>query len=259
MAYRSTATRKWIAEILDRAEALRVKRRAALAPFDELAQSIFLDMFGDPVSNPKGWQTQKLEDVASKITDGEHLNPKFSERGMDIIMAGDVFESGINFANAKKFDQNDGERFRRKCDPVSGDVLLVSRGDTIGRQCVKATDNAFCLMGSVILIKLNRSVINPDFLSTYFRFGSTRESLFKTAGSSAQQAIYLKDLKNLKCMLPPTKLQAGYEERMAAVSKHRSVQKTCDFAKRPTLCLPPTPSVSRGTMIVAYPHLEIGQ
>jgi len=45
-----------IAEILDRAEALRAKRRAALALLDELTQSIFLDMFGDPVTNPKGWE-----------------------------------------------------------------------------------------------------------------------------------------------------------------------------------------------------------
>ena len=51
---------KRIADILDRAEALRVKRRAALAQFDELIQSVFIDMFGDPVKNPKSWDTMKL-------------------------------------------------------------------------------------------------------------------------------------------------------------------------------------------------------
>ena len=44
-----------IAEILDKADALRAKRRAALAQLDTLTQSIFLDMFGDPATNPKGW------------------------------------------------------------------------------------------------------------------------------------------------------------------------------------------------------------
>ena len=48
-----------IAEVLDRAEALRAKRRAALAQLDTLTQSIFLDMFGDPATNPKGWPTQR--------------------------------------------------------------------------------------------------------------------------------------------------------------------------------------------------------
>src|SRR5207253_2491708 len=54
-----------IAEVLDRAEALRSKRRAALAQLDTLAQAIFLDLFGDPVSNPKGWPTKKLSTVGA--------------------------------------------------------------------------------------------------------------------------------------------------------------------------------------------------
>ena len=54
---------KRIAEILDQAQALRAKRRAALALLDELTQSIFLDMFGDPVSNSKGWDVRSLSTV----------------------------------------------------------------------------------------------------------------------------------------------------------------------------------------------------
>ncbi len=68
------SAQKRIAEILDRAEAIRAKRRVALALLDELTQSIFLDMFGDPVTNPKGWDDSKtLADVAcigSGITKG---------------------------------------------------------------------------------------------------------------------------------------------------------------------------------------------
>ena len=49
------AEQRRIAEVLDRAEALRAKRRAALAQLDSLTQSLFLDLFGDPANNPKGW------------------------------------------------------------------------------------------------------------------------------------------------------------------------------------------------------------
>ncbi len=56
-----------IAEILDKADALRAKRRAALAQLDTLTQSIFLDMFGDPATNPKGWPTVALADVAKRL------------------------------------------------------------------------------------------------------------------------------------------------------------------------------------------------
>ena len=54
------AEQRRIAEILDKADALRAKRRAALAQLDTLTQSIFLDMFGDPAMNPKDWPTETI-------------------------------------------------------------------------------------------------------------------------------------------------------------------------------------------------------
>ena len=56
------AEQRRIAEVLDRAEALRAKRRAALAQLDSLTQSLFLDLFGDPATNPKGWPSKTLDD-----------------------------------------------------------------------------------------------------------------------------------------------------------------------------------------------------
>lgn len=65
-----------IAAILDQAEELRAKRRAAITLLDQLPQAIFLEMFGDPISNPLGWASGKLSEYALQITDGEHQTPK---------------------------------------------------------------------------------------------------------------------------------------------------------------------------------------
>jgi len=62
------AEQRRIAEVLDRAEALRAKRRAALAQLDSLTQSLFLDLFGDPATNPKGWPKATLCDVTDMVT-----------------------------------------------------------------------------------------------------------------------------------------------------------------------------------------------
>ncbi len=59
-----------IAAILDKADAVRQKRQQAIALTEELLHSAFLEMFGDPVTNPKGWTLNKLSSVCSKITDG---------------------------------------------------------------------------------------------------------------------------------------------------------------------------------------------
>jgi type I restriction enzyme S subunit len=151
------------------------------------------------------------------------LNPEFSLSGMPIVMAGDVLDDGVDVSNAKRVEASLGLRFRRKCDPELGDLLLVSRGATIGRQCVVDTDRTFCLMGSVILIKPRRDRVEPWFLNAYLRHPVVRAALYKTSGSSAQQAIYLKDLRNLKCCLPPVTVQREFATYVGGVGNTKEI------------------------------------
>ena len=206
-----------IAAILDKAEALRAKRREALAQLDRLAQAIFLEMFGDPVKNPMAWEARTLEQVTTKVTDGEHINPVFSESGMPIVMAGNVLDDRIDLEAAKKVDCSLGQRFRKKCAPEIGDLLIVSRGATIGRLCRVNISDPFCLMGSVILLKPNRAVLSEQFLSSMLSLPSMHAMLSKASGSSAQQAIYLKDVNKLACPLPPLALQQMFATRVQAI------------------------------------------
>ena len=64
---------KRIAGILDAADALRAQRREALAQLDTLLQSTFLDLFGDPVTNPKGWEIKTINDIGKMGTEAHHL------------------------------------------------------------------------------------------------------------------------------------------------------------------------------------------
>ena len=216
------AEQKRIAAILDAADALRAKRRESLAQLDTLLQSTFLELFGDPVTNPKGWKKHALGDLTIKITDGEHLNPEFSVSGMPIIMAGNVLESGVDLVGAKRVDISLGERFRRKCAPERNDILLVSRGATIGRMCLVYTSHPFCLMGSVILIKPDASKVHSGFLSGFLRHPAIRATLYKTSGSSAQQAIYIKDVRKLSCVTPPLESQRHFASIMESVERQKA-------------------------------------
>lgn len=210
-----------IAAILDKADVLRIKRREVLAQLDRLVTSIFFESFGEPSLNTRGWKICRLDELTNKITDGEHINPEFSEHGMPIVMAGNVLENSITLNNAKKVDVHLGQKFRKKCNPEKGDLLMVSRGATIGRMCPVNIDDAFCLMGSVILIKPKKEHIHPAFVTALLKNPAMRSTLYKTSGSSAQQAIYLKDLKNLSCILPPYELQLQFAEKVAQIDKLR--------------------------------------
>lgn len=219
------AEQKRIAEILDRTQSLISKRKKAIAKLDNLIQSIFIEMFGDPITNPKRWNSRTLEEIAIKLTDGEHLNPDFSLDGMPIVMAGNVLEDFVDIQNAKKVDVTLGEKFRRKCSPERGDILLVSRGATIGRLCTVDFSDDFCLMGSVILIKLNHFSVESKYLKSLLKQPLMYAKLFNTSGSSAQQAIYLKDLKRLICLLPPLPLQKEFAQRVEAVEKLKATHR----------------------------------
>lgn len=206
-----------IAAILDKADAVRRKRQQTLDLADDFLRSAFLDLFGDPVTNPKGWPIKKLGDIAQKITDGEHLNPSFTQEGMPMVMARNVLEDRVDVLSTKSVRQDLGEGFRRKCDPEKRDLLIVSRGATIGRLCVVDVDTPFCLMGSVILVKPKSSQVESSFLREFLKHPGSQRSLQRTSGSSAQQAIYLKDVKMLDCFLPPLSLQRQFAALDAAV------------------------------------------
>ncbi|WP_434712319.1 restriction endonuclease subunit S [Rhizobium sp. YTUHZ045] len=224
---------KRIVAILDKADQLRQKRRQAISLLDSLTQSIFLEMFGDPTENRKLESAVTLGEVCSKITDGEHQNPNFTEDGMPIVMASQVGERFVDLNNAKFVSSADGSRFRKKCGPELGDLLIVGRGATIGRATIVDADTPFCLMGSVILLKPNRQLILPQVLQAWIKNPKIRAQLYKTSSSSAQQAIYLSHIKKLDIWIPPMREQSIFSERISkllALTKQLDARATDDEA-----------------------------
>src|ERR1019366_3418123 len=78
------AEQRRVAELLDRAEALRAKRRAALAQLDTLTQSIFLDLFGDPTTNPKGWPIRPVSDYVAEFQGGRSIEAESGENAITV-------------------------------------------------------------------------------------------------------------------------------------------------------------------------------
>lgn len=215
------AAQRRIAGLLDTADSVRRRRAAMLLVADEFVKSSFLNSFGDPVLNPNNFPTVTLGEITKKITDGEHQNPEFTSAGMPIVMAQQVQFDRILLDECKFVSMNDGVRFRRKCGPEDGDILIVGRGATIGRCCVVDTKAEFCLMGSVILVKPNLDRVQTEYLHTLLTLKSIQARLITTSSSSAQQAIYLKHLKDMPIPLPPLELQRRFAQ---VVGSMRSIR-----------------------------------
>src|SRR5690606_29789322 len=94
-----------------------------------------------------------------------------------------------------------------RCDPQYHDLLVVSRGATVGRTHYLKNSQEFCLMGSVLLIRANMELINPAYLDIFFKSELGRKQLISSSGASAQQAIYIRDVKKMKISYPNMEIQ----------------------------------------------------
>jgi type I restriction enzyme S subunit len=163
-----------------------------------------------------------LGEIAKKITDGEHQNPTITAVGKNLIMAKDVLSNKIDFSTPRFVSEENYLKYSKKCNPEFGDIVLVSRGATVGRCTIVNTTQKFCLMGSVILIKKGDN-FESEYLCQLLKDDRFKKSLTNVSSASAQQAIYISHLKKLTIPLPPMELQKEFQNRMELVKKQRAL------------------------------------
>lgn len=148
------------------------------------------------------WRNATLDSVCRKITDGEHITPPPSASGVPLVSAKDVRDWGIDLTDVKFVSSEFAAAARRRCDPRLGDVLVVSRGATVGRTCMVNTSQPFCLMGSVLLFRPESAVIRSRYLANYLASPYGTELLKQASGATAQAAIYIRDARALSIRVP---------------------------------------------------------
>jgi len=173
-----------------------------------------------PYNLLKRWALARLQEISVKITDGEHLSPKKTTSGVFLLTAKHVTDFGVITDDPQYVSEDDAKRFRDRCDPEKGDLLICSRG-TIGRCTVVDIDYYFCLMGSVILIKPSNFIVS-DYLMYLLRTNWAQRWMLHSSGATAVKALYLKDIKNCPIPLPPL------AEQKRIVAKVDSLMALCD-------------------------------
>jgi type I restriction enzyme, S subunit len=207
--------RRRIAEILDKVDALRAKRRAALARLDTLSQSIFLDMFGDPATNPKGWPKRAFGEVCEtklgKMLDqkqqtGKHQRPYLRNANVQ------WFRFDLTNLLEMDFDEDDRRVLRLK----PGDLLICEGGEP-GRAAVWRGELEECYFQKA----LHRARPNPnlacaEYLSWLLWFLARRGTL---SGITSATIAHLtgEKLAILPTMLPPQSLQREFASRLDVV------------------------------------------
>ena len=205
-----------IAAILDQAETLRTQRRTALALLDSLTQSLFLDMFGDPVANPKGLPICELQRLCTRITDGTHQSPAWQKSGIPFLFISNIVEGQINFDTHKFISADTHAELTKRCPIEIGDVLYTTVG-SYGNAAVVSTKELFAFQRHIAHIKPDRSKLDSRFLAAMIQSPGVRQQVDKVAKGIAQKTVNLADLKELSVFAPPLPLQQTFATRIASI------------------------------------------
>ena len=219
-----------IATILDTADALKQKDKALIAKYDELCQSLFLDMFGDPVTNPKGWELIKFADVG-KLDRGKSKHrprnaPELLGGKHPLIQTGDVANSG---GYIKSYKSTYSDLGLKQSKMWKAGTLCITIAANIAKTGILTFDA--CFPDSVVGFIPNRKT-NNEYIQYWMSF--LQKILEETAPSVAQKNINLRILRDLDIPTPPFETQCLFKERLEAIEQQKqqaqaSLQKSEDL------------------------------
>ena len=217
------AEQRRIAEVLDRAEALRVKRRAALAQLDTLTQSIFLNLFGDPLRNTKKIKTAPLKELCVRITDGTHQPPKWAASGHPFLFVSNIISGEINFDTQKFISDETHASLTRRCPIEVGDVLYSTVG-SYGIPAKVRTDRKFAFQRHIAHLKPDAAKLDSEFLCAMLASSALRRQADRAARGIAQKTVNLADIAKFIVFCPPLSEQREFTKTVHAFRKLRITQ-----------------------------------
>ncbi|MEW6020982.1 MAG: restriction endonuclease subunit S [Pseudomonadota bacterium] len=217
----SLAEQRRIAGILDKVDLLRVKRREALAYLDSLAQSIYLEMFGDPVTNPKGWPDLTLGGVVSDMQYGPRFhNEVYVENGTRIVRITDLDDLGnLDFDSMPKLAVDDEAIDQYALQ--AGDVIFARTGATVGKCSLIKKDVPQCIAGAYFIRMRFRECLLPEYAFAVLMTKSVKSIVTAQSRQAAQQNFSGPGLRRLPMPTPPLTLQEKFSERITEIQSQR--------------------------------------
>ncbi|WP_318478821.1 restriction endonuclease subunit S [Photobacterium leiognathi] len=214
---------KRIAAILDKADAIRQKRKQAIELADEFLRSVFLDMFGDPVTNPKGFQIGTIRDIVSTVNYGTSGKASEIDGEFPILRMGNItYKGGWDFSDLKYIDLDDKDQGKYL---ASKNDLLFNRTNSkelVGKTAVFNESKPMAIAGYLIRVRAN-DLGNPWYISGYLNSSHGKQTLLNMCKSIVGMAnINAQELQDIKILLPPVELQNKYESIVKEVNKRVS-------------------------------------
>jgi len=225
------AEQKAIVAKLDKADEIKRLNQKLIEKYDALTQSLFIDMFGDPVQNEREWCKEKLEYFAKReknsIVDGPFgssiKETDYIDVGIPIIRINNIrndkfYDKEYKFLSEKKYL----ELIRSKID--FEDIIMARVGNTIGKSCI--FDKKFKALLSttgVCKISVDQDKFNLIFIAKQLSFKTYKNYIISNVQGAGQPYLNLSKIKNFQLINPPIELQNQFAERVKAIEAQKKL------------------------------------
>ena len=218
----SIAEQEKIVAELDCLSSIIEKKKQQLKEYDALAQSIFYEMFGDPIINEKNWEMKKLGEVgelARGVSKHRPRNaPELLGGTIPLIQTGDIANAGMYI---QKYNSTYSELGLSQSKLWPAGTLCITIAATIGKCSILTFDS--CFPDSVVGYIVNSNYTNNEYI--FYIFGSLQKILEENAPAVAQKNINLKILNDLLIPIPPFALQQQFASKIEAIEKQKELIK----------------------------------
>ena len=195
--------KKWEEECL---QAEKEGKKKPKKPIIREIEDMIVPVDEQPYKLPDSWVWVKLDNLCSKITDGTHKTPKYTDSGVPFISVKDIYDNQVSFNNTKFISQEEHNELYKRCNPEYDDILLTKSG-TIGRTAVIKTKTEFSLFVSVALLKNYKNVIDSNYLSLNIQDFFNKINISQTIKGGVIKNYHISDMKEQLIPLPPLEEQ----------------------------------------------------
>lgn len=217
---------------LDLLQGIIDKQKAQLKELDTLAQSIFYDMFGDPVENEKGWQSKPLKELSTLIING--TTPKggaevYVPEGIVFFRSQNVWRNRIDYDDVAHIDKATDAKMK-KSSLHHNDILITKTGrintenSSLGRAALYegATGEAN-INGHVYLIRLKAGIVSHQFVLKILTSVAYRDYIRKVCvGGIDKRQINKEHVEEFPIILPPVSLQQAFATKIEAIERQKA-------------------------------------
>lgn len=224
------AEQRRIASILDQADGLRQKRQQAIKKLDQLLQATFIDMFGDPVSNPKGWDAKKLSELSTKIHSGN--TPKggsenYVDKGIIFLRSQNVWKNKVILDDVAYIDAETHAKMM-KSSVKHGDLLMTKTGrintenSSLGRAAIYlGEDDSANINGHVYLIRI-KEAFNKFFILRILTLPDYYEYIRSVCvGGIDKRQLNKEHIENFPIIQPPMELQNKFSDIVQVIESQK--------------------------------------